>query len=138
MLKQWSGIVKLYSYSSKSLNFVDARWTKAKFIIVGIIIGIIILFCAIEPDQSVAKAFGYYSTNTLAAENNFLRNQVSFISARVSRLEIQATQLNEHADNLYQILHGSKIAGDTVPKSTNTAKLFKLQPLLYAEKSSSP
>jgi hypothetical protein len=130
--------MKLYSYSSESLNFVEVKWIIVKFAILGIIIGIVILFCVIEPNQSVVRALGYYSTNTLAAENNFLRDQISFITARVSRLEMKATQLNERADNLDRVLHRDKIACDTVTKFTNVSKLLKSKPLLYAAKSSRP
>jgi len=94
--------MKLYSYSNKSLNFVEARWVKAKFIIGGILIWIIILFCAIELNQFVAKALGFHSTNTLEAEYNFLQYQVSFILAKVSNLEMQAAQLNERTERTLQ------------------------------------
>jgi len=128
-------MVKLYSYSSKLLNFVEAKWFTAKFGIAGIIIGIIILFGAIKLNQSVGKAFGFQSTSTLTAENNFLRHQVRSISARVSKMEMQATQLDNYTDNLDLFLHGGKIAGDTIPGFTNTIKSLELQPFVYAANS---
>jgi hypothetical protein len=131
-------MVKLYSYSSKSLNFVEAKWFTAKYAIGGILIGIIILFGAIEMNQSVAKALGSHSTNTLAAENNFLRYQVNFISAKVNNLEMQATQLHERANNLHLLLHGGKNVGDTVPSFNNATDGLKPQLLISAARSFRP
>jgi hypothetical protein len=130
--------MKLYYYSSKLLTFVETKWVKPKFATVGILIGIVILLGAIKLNQSVGFALGSRSVNTLAAENNFLRQQVSLISPRVSMLEMQATQLNECANNLHLLLHGSKIVGDTVPRFMNATKRFKLQSLVYTAKSSRP
>ena len=130
--------MKLYYYSGESLNFADAKWIKAKFIIGGILMGIIILFCAIEPDQSIAKALGYYTTNTLPAENNFLRYQVNFISARVNKLEMQAKRLNERAHNLHLLANSSKTMEDTVSNLSNAADGLKSQLLISAGRSLSP
>jgi hypothetical protein len=130
--------MKLYSYSSKLLTFVETKWVIAKFVTVGVLVWIVILFGVIELNQSVGFALGSRSPSTLMAENNFLRQQVSFISPRVSKMEMQATQLNERANNLHLLLHNGKIIGDTVSRFTNATKEFKPQSLILAMKSSRP
>jgi hypothetical protein len=130
--------MKLYSYSSGLLTFVEAKWVIAKFAISGILIGIIILFGVIKLNQSVGSVVGSRSANTLTADNNFLRQQVSLILSRVSKLEMQARQLNERANKLHMLLPCRKIVGDTVSSFTNATKGFKFESLIPAEKSFHP
>lgn|GEM_PF-1374863 len=132
------GTLKLYSYSNELLTFVEAKWAIAKFATSGILIGTVILFGAIKLNQSVGYALESRSANTLAAENNFLRQQVSLISPRVSKLEMQARQLSEHGNKLHMFLHRRKIVGNTVSGFTNATNGFKLQSLIPAEKSFHP
>jgi hypothetical protein len=132
------GTVKLYSYSSELLTFVEAKWVIAKFAIGGILIGIIILFGVIKLNQSVGSAVGSRSANTLAAENNFLRQQVSLILPRVSKMEMQARQLNEHANKLHMLLPCRKIVGGTVSSFTNATNGLKPQSLISAARSFRP
>ena len=130
--------MKLYSYSSELLTFIEVKWVLAKFAFGGILVGIIILFGVIKLNQSIGNVVGSHSANTLAAENNFLRQQVSLISPRVSKLEMQARQLNERGNKLHLFLHSGKVVGDTVSRFTNATKEFKLQSLMFAAKSFRP
>ena len=130
--------MKLYSYSSKLLTFVEAKWVILKFTTVGALMGIVILFGITELNQSVGFALGSHSASRLASENNFLRQQVNQISPRVSMLEMQAKQLNERADNLHLLHHSGKIVGDTVSKFTNVTKEFQSKSLILASKSNRP
>ena len=130
--------MKLYSYSSELLIFIETKWVKTKFAIIGIFIGIVILLGVIELNQSVGFAFGSRSAITLASENNFLQQQVSQISPRVSKLEIQALQLDKYANNLYTLLSHHKIANDTVSSFSSTSKEFKPQSMILAMKSIRP
>ena len=132
------GTVKLYSYSSELHTFVEAKWVTAKFATGGILIGTIILFGVIKPNQSVGNALGSRSANTLAAENDILRRQLSLISPRVSKLEMQERQLSEGVNKLHMLLHRRKIVGDTVSSFTNATKGFKLQSLIPAATGSRP
>ncbi len=125
--------MKLYSYSSELLTFVEAKWAKAKFAACGILIGTIIFFGFIKLDQSVGNVLGSRWANTLAAENGFLCQQISLISPRVSKLEMQARQLDEHADKL-QFL----IVGNTVSRFTYATNGFKLQSLIPSASSYHP
>jgi hypothetical protein len=116
------GTVKLYSYSIELLTFVEAKWVIAKFAISGILIGTIILFGVIKLNQSVGNVLGSRSANTLAAENNFLRQQVSLISPRVSKLEMQARQLNERANEFHMLLPKYGIAKGEVKRQVDELK----------------
>lgn len=69
----------------------------AKFAAGGILIGTVILFGVIKRNQFVDNALGSCSANTLAAENDMLRQQLSLISPRVRKLEMQERQLHERA-----------------------------------------
>ena len=127
--------MKLYSYSGKLLTLIEARWIKAKFATAGILIGIVIPFGLLKLNQSVGNTLGSRTANTLAADNNFLQWQMNLISPRASKMEMQAIQLNERADNLRLLLLSGKRVGDTVSIFTNAAKEFKHQSLILAEKS---
>jgi len=118
--------VKLYSYSSELHTIVEAKWAIAKFATSGILLGTFILFGVITLNQPVDDIVGSRSANTLRAENNFLRQQVSLISPRVSKMEMHAKQLNERANKLHILLPYRKIVGDTVSSSTNGTKGEKL------------
>jgi hypothetical protein len=118
--------VKLYSYSSELHTLVEAKWARAKFATSGILLGTFILFGVITLNQPVDDIVVSRSANTLRAENNFLRQQVSLISPRVSKMEMQAKQLNERANKLHMLLPYRKIVGDTVASFTNMIKGEKL------------
>jgi hypothetical protein len=118
-------MVKLYSYSSELLTFVEATWAKAKLATCGILIGTIIFFGFIKLDQSVGNVLGSRSAKTLAAENDFLRQQISLISPRVSKLEMRARQLREHADKLQML-----IVGDTLSRFMFATKVSESQSLI--------
>ena len=128
-------MMKLYTYSNELLTFVETKWVKARYVTVGVIISIVILVDVIDVNQSVGFALGSRSASILVSENNFLRQQVSQISPRVSKLEVQAALLNGRANNLDRLLHNGKIIGDTVSRFTNAAKEFKVHSLILAAKS---
>lgn len=116
------------SYSSELLTFVEA-----KFAACGILMGTIIFFGFIKLDQSVGNVLESRSANTLAAENDFLRQQISLISPRVSKLEMRARQLREHADKLQML-----IAEDTVSRFTYATNGYKLQSVIPVARSFRP
>jgi hypothetical protein len=124
--------VKLYTYSNELLKFVEAKWVLAKFFFGGILLVNIILVGVIRLNQSAGNPLSSRSVNILASENNFLKQQVSQISPRVRKLEIQAAQLNERANNLSRLFHGGRIVGDTVSNFTNGTKKFNRQSFIFA------
>jgi hypothetical protein len=121
--------VKLYSYSNKLHTFVEAKWVMTRFAIGGVIMGIILLG-VIRLNQSVANALDSRSGETLAAENQILRLQVSLISPRVNELEMQTMQLDERVNKLHALLDRRTIVRDTAWRFTNAAKVTKLKPVI--------
>lgn len=130
--------MKLYSHSSELLTFVEAKWVITKYVISGILIGSVISFGVMKLNQSSGNALGSRSVSTLAAENNFLRQQVSLISPRVRKMEMQARQLNERANKLHMLLPYREIVGDTVSSFTNTTDGLKSQSLISAARNFRP
>jgi hypothetical protein len=120
--------VRLYSYSNKLHVFVEVKWVMAKLAIGGILMGIILLG-VIRLNQSVAYALGSHSTETLAAENQILRGQVSLISPRVNELEMQAQRLDERVNKLHALLDRRMIVRDTAWRFTDVTKVTKLKPV---------
>jgi hypothetical protein len=101
-------------------------------------VGVAILFGVFTLNQSVDNAVVSRSAHTLAAENDVLRRQLSSISPRVSKLEMQARQSQERANELSMLLHRCKITGDTVSSFTNATKGSKLRSANLAAKSFRP
>jgi hypothetical protein len=123
--------VKLYSYSSELHTFVEVKWAVAKFAAAGIFIGTAILFGVMRWNQLDDSAPGPRLAITLAAENDMLRQQLSLISPRVRKLEMEAKQLHERANNLQMLFHGAEsVFGDTVRSFTNVTKGAKVQSLV--------
>ncbi|MCX6145100.1 MAG: hypothetical protein NTZ35_18005 [Ignavibacteriales bacterium] len=121
--------MRLYSYSNKLHTFVEAKWVMAKSAIGGILIGIILLG-VIRLNQSVANTLGSRSADTLAAENQILRRQLSLISPRVNELEMQAMQFDEQVNKLHALLDGRTIVRDTTWRFTNATRVTKLKPVI--------
>jgi len=123
------GSVKIYSYSSELLTFVEAKWARTILATFGILIGSIIFFGFIKLNQSVGITPGSRTAKMLAAENSVLRQELTLISPRVSKLKMQVRQLSERDDKLHQLLNHQEIFGDTVTGFTYTNKWLKLQAL---------
>ena len=130
--------MKLYSYSSESLTFVEAKWTLAKFATGGILLGTVILLGFMELNQSVGNTLESRSSNAISAENDILRQQLNQISPRVSKLEIQLEQLRDRASGLHKLLQRRNNARDTVISFTNATVGPKLQSLMAAAKCPRP
>jgi hypothetical protein len=126
-------MMKWYCYSRELLTFVEVRWLITRFVIVGILMGIVILFGIIKLNQSIDNFPESRPPNMLAAENNFLRQHLNLISARADKLEVLTKQLNERSDNLHLLFHRT-IVGDTVSRLMHVAKVFKSQPLIPVAK----
>jgi len=121
--------MKLYFYSDKLHTFVEVKWLMAKFAIGGILIGMILLG-VIRLNQSVANALESRSTETLAAENQILRSQLSVIAPRVNELEMQAKQLDEQVNELHALLGRRMVVRDTAWKFTPGTKVTGRQSLI--------
>jgi hypothetical protein len=131
-------MMKLYSYSSRLLTFVEAKWTLARFVTGGVLIGTILLFGFMELNQSIGNTLGSRSAKGLSAENDVLRQQLNLISPRVSKLETQAEELKERANGLHKLLQRRTNGRDTVMRFTNATGGFKPQSSMAAAKSPRP
>jgi hypothetical protein len=130
--------MRLYYYSSEFLTFVEAKWTLAKFLTGGILLGTVILLGFMELNQSVGNTLEYRSAKALTAENDVLRQQINLISPRVSKLEIQAKGLKERADGLHKLLQRRNIARDTVLSFTNAIEVSKFRSSMAVARSPRP
>jgi len=124
--------MRLYSYSSKQLTLVDAKWVMTKFVITRILIGTVILFGLIKMDYSLGNPLKSRSPSVIAAENDILRQQLSVMSPRVSTLEMQVRQLHERANEFHVLLGRRSIVRDTVSRFTNAAEAFRIRLLIPA------
>ena len=125
-VEKWENKVRLYSYSKKLHMFVEAKWVMTKFAIGGIIMGVVLLG-VIRLSQSVANARGSRSVESLVAENQILRRQLTLISPRVNELEMQARQLDERVNNFRALLNSSMIVKDTAWRFRNVTPGAKSQ-----------
>jgi hypothetical protein len=102
----------------------------AKFAIGGVLLGVAILFGVIKLNASVDSVVRSRTSNTLAAENDLLRRQLSLISPRVDELEVQAKQLDERVYKLHVLLDGRKSVRDMDSRFTIAIKPSKRQSVI--------
>jgi hypothetical protein len=121
--------VKLYTYSDKLHMFVEVKWVIARFAMGGVLMGIILLG-VIRQNQFVANALGSRSAETLVAENQILRSQLSLISPRVNALETQTMQFDEQVNKLHEVLSHRSIVKDSAWRFTNAITGTKLKPVI--------
>jgi hypothetical protein len=114
--------MKLYSYSSALLTFAEVKWARVKYCAGGFFIVVVIVFGFIALHQPIGNALGFRSENTLAVENDVLRQELSLMSPRVSKLERKVRQLREDDNILHLLVYPRKIAGDTVSRFTDASK----------------
>jgi hypothetical protein len=123
------GTLKLYSYSSELLKFVEAKWARAKLATCGILIGTIIFFSFgfVKLNQSFGDTPESRSANEFASENEILRQQIRMMSPRVSKLKMQVGKLSEQDNKLHLLLDHQEALGGTVRGFTYATKWFKFQ-----------
>ena len=121
--------MRLYSYSNKLHMFVEAKWVKPRFVIGGILLGIIFLG-VVRLNQSSAQVIGSRSAKTLAAENQILRSQLILISPRVNALEMQAKQFDEWVNKLHAVLDRRTIVRDSAWRFADAITVTKLKPVI--------
>jgi hypothetical protein len=126
---QLMGAMKLYSYSSELLTFVEAKWYRARLATLGIVVGTIMFFGFMKLNQAVGITSGSRLAHRLAEENSALRQESILISPRLSKLKIQVKQLSDQDDKLHHLLNHQEIFGDTVTGFTDANQWVKLQPL---------
>lgn len=123
--------MRLYSYSSELHTFVEAKWAKTTIAAGGILIGTILFFGVIGPNQSIGNFRESRSARALAAENDILRLHLSVISPRLGNVEVAVTQLDGRIKSLRALLYRRTIVRDTVWRLTNVAQGRKLQSAIH-------
>ncbi len=84
---QLMGAMKLYSYSSELLTFVEAKWYRARLATLGVLVGTIMFFGFMKLNQAVGITSGSRLAHRLAEENSALRQESILISPRLSELK---------------------------------------------------
>ena len=108
---------------------MEAKWVKPRFVIGGILLGIIFLG-VVRLNQSSAQVIGSRSAKTLAAENQILRSQLILISPRVNALEMQAKQFDEWVNKLHAVLDRRTIVRDSAWRFADAITVTKLKPVI--------
>ena len=119
--------MKLYSYSSELLTFAEVKWAKAKYGAGGFFAVVIIVFGFITLHEPIGSALGFRTENRLAVENGVMRQELSLMSPRVSKIERKVRQLGEDDNILHLLVFPRKIGGDTVSHFTDASKGSKVQ-----------
>jgi hypothetical protein len=99
---------------------VGAKCAIATIATGGILIGSIMFFGFVKPNQSPGSRLA----DTLAAENDNLRQQLSSMAPRVGVLEIQVGRLLERANHIHMLLHGRRTVNTTVSGFANAPREF--------------
>ena len=125
----WRGTLKVYSYSSDLLTFVEEKRVKVKLAVIGVLIGTS-LFCGmIKLNQSVGFTSGARAAKMLMTENNVLRQELIVIPRRLNTLDVQIKGLDTQNNDLHALLTHQEITGDSVTGFTNPELWVKLQSL---------
>lgn len=125
--------MKLYSYSSELLTFAEVKWAKVKYGAGGLFIVVIIVFGFITLHEPIGSALGFRTENKLAVENDVMRQELSLMSPRVSKMERNVRQLHEDDNILHLLVYPRKIAGDTVSRFTDASKGSNVQSPVTAD-----
>jgi hypothetical protein len=117
--------VKLYSYSLDPPGVVEIRWVKTKIAACAAVIGAITFFGFIE--LGAGDAAGSHPAEFLASENKILKQELSMMTPRVTKLEVQVKQLSNRANALHELLHRPKIAADSLLRPKYSTKEVEVQ-----------
>jgi hypothetical protein len=109
------------------LTFAEVKWAKAKYGVGGFFIVVIIVFGFMTLHQPIGNALGFRTENKLAVENDIMRQELSLMSPRVSKMERKVRQLGEDDNILHLLVYPRKITGDTVSRFTDASKGSNVQ-----------
>lgn len=123
------GILKIYSYSSELLIFVEEKWVRPKLAIVCALIGISLFFGMIKLNQSAGFTSGARAAKMLVVENNVLRQELIAIPPRLRKLEVQTKGLGTQDKDLNVLFTRQEIIGDSVTGFTSPCEWLKLNSL---------
>ncbi|HWP82650.1 MAG TPA: M23 family metallopeptidase [Bacteroidota bacterium] len=106
---------RLYYYSTDSLDFVEAKWTRTKLAVVTLVSSVAFLVAAFEVNHLLQDplGIGFNSMRALVAENTLLKNQLNQITRRLAGLEYRLNELNEQNNELRLVVDLPKIDEET-------------------------
>lgn len=93
---------KLYHFSLESLAFEETRWTKARLMVVGFIIGVVAFWLLIMINQYCGDVLGlrFFQHDPLVNENRVLQNQLANLTTRLEILQKQIGFLSDQGNEL--------------------------------------
>ncbi|MFH0992270.1 MAG: M23 family metallopeptidase [bacterium] len=106
---------KIYYFSPKSLNFVEAKWFRTKLAATTLGVGIILFILLFEIGSLFDNVLGLglRRNASLQAENLMLKSQLSTFSQRLANLEQDLTKLNDHGNEFRLMVDLPKIDPET-------------------------
>ncbi len=93
---------RLYTYSTDGLQLHEVRWLRAKTILLGIGLGVLLFLLGIEVNQQFDDpvGLGIVRNAGLVSENRALRDQLRFMSGRIDRLQATLADVGDHGNEL--------------------------------------
>jgi murein DD-endopeptidase MepM/ murein hydrolase activator NlpD len=93
---------KLYRFSLESLSFHEARWTRTRLLISGLLLGIVIFCSLFAVNQYYNDVFGigFIQNNSLLNENRVLQNQLQYLTKRLDGIQKQLHLLGNKGNEL--------------------------------------
>ena len=93
---------KLYRFSLESLTFHEARWTRSRLLISGLLLGIVVFFSLFAVNQYYKDVFGlaFIQNNSLVNENRVLQNQLHYHTQRLDVIQKQLQVLGNKGNEL--------------------------------------
>ena len=93
---------KLYRFSLESLAFDEARWTRTRLLISGLLLGIVIFCSLFVVNQQYGDVFGlgFIQNNSLVNENRVLQNQLQYLTQRLVVIQKQLSVLGDKGNEL--------------------------------------
>jgi murein DD-endopeptidase MepM/ murein hydrolase activator NlpD len=105
---------KIYYFSPRSVNFVEARWLRTKLALFTLILVVAILSMSFEVNQILGngRALGLQRNKTLLAENARLRDQLRVFTNRLQGLHEMIASLGDQGDELRLLVDLPKVKAE--------------------------
>jgi murein DD-endopeptidase MepM/ murein hydrolase activator NlpD len=93
---------KLYKFSSESLSFQEARWTRFRLIFTGLLLGGVIFYSVVVINQYYHNVLGIglIQQDALVNENRVLQNQLQYLTKRLDGIQRQLKLLGDKGNEL--------------------------------------
>jgi murein DD-endopeptidase MepM/ murein hydrolase activator NlpD len=93
---------KLYKYSMKSVAFREVRWARTRFVVTGLLAGVLVLWSLVALNQRYGDVFGLgiVQQSALVNENRVLQNQLQYLTHRLDGIQKQLGVLGEKGNEI--------------------------------------